>query len=223
MSAEASTSAAAERDRVLAVYDGSMEEGAVWQVLSADWLQQWAAFVGLNLITKRATPPSTTHPPPPIDQSKLKDSAFPHLDLLRPQLLEGVDYELVPAAVADILFALYAEPTTPTFPRSVISVGVRQDRRVDVYPAVLTLVPLSEEGEEKEEEKRVEQFHTNASWKDVRDACISRKQQQQHPGKEGMKEEVKEEEKEEEVRHTHSCTRTALSHPHAGSARRRRR
>ena len=109
MSADALT-AAAERDRVLAVYDGSMDEGSQWMVLNADWLQQWASYVGINLMTRRPVATSTTQRPPPIDQSKLRDPAFPSIDILRPSLLEGVDYEVVPAAVAGLLLSAYASP-----------------------------------------------------------------------------------------------------------------
>ena len=213
MSADALT-AAAERDRVLAVYDGSMDEGSQWMVLNADWLQQWASYVGINLMTRRPVATSTTQRPPPIDQSKLRDPAFPSIDILRPSLLEGVDYEVVPAAVAGLLLSAYASPTTATFPRSVISTGLSQHRRVDLYPAFLTLVPLSDSGEEREEEKRVEQFHTNCTWNDVRDAAI--KQQQMQQGK-GEKEEVKEEEEKEEVsgacNHTHRTHTALISKP----------
>ena len=85
---------------------------------------------------------------------------------------------------------------------------------MDLYPAFLTLVPLSDSGEEREEEKRVEQFHTNCTWNDVRDAAI--KQQQMQQGK-GEKEEVKEEEEKEEVsgacNHTHRTHTALISKP----------
>ena len=188
----------AERDRVLSVYDGSMTEGSQWMVVNADWLQQWAAYVGIDLLTRRPISPLSTKAPPQIDQSRLKDPHFPSIDLLRPSLIEGTDYELVPSAVADLLFSRYAEPSTPTFPRSVISIGLSHMTRVDLYPAFLTIVPLGEEGEEKEEERWVAQFPTSNTWNDVRSLII----QQRHcssggKGKEGHSEEHKEEEKVE--------------------------
>ena len=202
-------SVAAERDRVLAVYDGNMAEGAEWMVIPADWLQQWASYVGINLLTRRPEAPTRTLPPPPIDQSALRDPAYPAVEVLRPALVEGTDYECVPSAVADILFSLYAQPGTPRFARTVVAVGVNHHARVDLYPAFLTLVPLTEDGVEKEEERRVAQFHTSSTWNKVRDQLL----QQEHAkavSAAAKREEEKEEEKEEVSSSTQRSTHSAL-------------
>ena len=190
---------------MLAVYDGTMNEGSEWMVLNADWLQQWAAYVGIDLLTRRPVSPSSSKRPPSIDQAKLKDPHFPSVDLLRPSLIEGTDYELVPAAVAEQLFSLYASPSTPRFPRSVVSLGLSHLTRVDVYPAFLTLVPLDEEGGEKESEKTVAQFHTSATWNDVRQQVVQRRS-----GKGGAEETKEEEKVEVEVSRTQRTHPTAL-------------
>lgn len=170
-----SSAAAAERDAVLAVYDGSMSAGTVWHLIDSEWLHAWAAYVGIDLITRQPVPPTSTTPPPNTPNDRLRDSAYPTLDVLRSHLTEGTDYELVPHAVASLLFERYAAIDTPQFARSVIDVGsgMSKEQRVDVRPAWLTLVPLTDSGEERDGEAEVVKYASNTRWNDVREMISS--------------------------------------------------
>ena len=169
-----STSPAAERDAVLAVFDGTMAAGTVWHVIDSDWLHQWAAYVGIDLTTRQPVQPTATTPPPHIPNDRLRDPAYPSLEVLRPHLLEGSDYELVPHAVAELLLAHYGTDATPRFARSVIEIGtLTKEQRVDVRPAVLTLVPLTDSGEERMSDVDVMTVASNTKWSDIRDMLIS--------------------------------------------------
>ena len=169
-----SSAAAAERDAVLAVYDGTMSAGTVWHVIDSDWLNQWAAYVGIDLTTRQPVQPSATAPPAHIPNERLKDAAYPSIEVLRPHLIEGSDYELVPHAVAELLFQRYATPATPRLARSVIEIGsLAKEQRVDVRPAVLTLVPLSDSGEDREGDAEVMTYASNTKWSDIRGMLIN--------------------------------------------------
>ena len=169
-----STAAAAERDAVLAAYDGTMSAGTVWHVIDSDWLHQWAAYVGIDLTTRQPVQPTDSSPPSLIPNERLRDPSHPTIEVLRPHILEGSDYELVPHAVAELLFQRYATPSTPRFARSVIEVGtLAKEQRVDVWPAVLTLVPLSDSGEERDSDAEVITYASNTKWSEIRDMLLN--------------------------------------------------
>ena len=169
-----STVAAAERDAVLAVYDGAMSAGTVWHIIDSEWLHQWAAYVGIDLTTRQPIQPTASTPPPHIPNERLRDPTYPTLEFLRPHLLEGSDYELVPHSVAELLFQRYGTPTTPRFIRSVIEIGsLAKEQRVDVRPAILTLVPLSDSGEERDSDVEVMTYASNTKWSEIRDMLIN--------------------------------------------------
>ena len=169
-----STAASAERDAVLSVYDGTMAARSVWHVVDSEWLHQWAAYVGIDLSTRQPVQPSATAPPSTIPNERLRDAAYPTLEVLRPHLLEGSDYELVPHSVAELLFQRYGTDATPRFARSVIEVGtLAKEQRVDIRPAVLTLVPLLDSGEEREADVEVCTYASNTKWSDIRDMLLN--------------------------------------------------
>ncbi len=159
---------------MLSAYDGSMSAGSVWHLLDSDWLHQWAAYVGIDLTTRQPVQPTASTPPSHLPNERLRDPAYPGLEVLRPHLLEGSDYELVPRAVAELLFQRYATASTPRFSRSVIEIGsLAKEQRVDVRPVVLTLVPLRENGEERDDEAEVITYASNTKWSDVRDMLVN--------------------------------------------------
>ena len=166
-------SALAEKESVRAVYNGSLTVGSVWYAVLSSWLEAWCAYAGIELATLRDVPPRSACPPPPLDNSPLREAAFPQAEILRAGAIEGTDFELVPSAVAELLFSLYAVPGTPRFRREVVAVGLMREPRIDLHPTFLTLVPLSDSGEEKEDEARVAMFTASKSWREVRDELLA--------------------------------------------------
>ncbi|WFD33056.1 ubiquitinyl hydrolase 1 [Malassezia sp. CBS 17886] len=118
------TSPAAVRARVDAARTAPPRADETWFLVPAAWFRRWHA-----------------HPAaaPPLDTAPLRDeSGF----ALRAGLVEGADYELVPAAAWDLLAAQYTL-AGPALPRTVLPGATpTQPARVEVYPPVFTLAPV---------------------------------------------------------------------------------
>jgi hypothetical protein len=79
-----------------------------------------------------AKPPAGPQPGP-IDNQPLLDAAWPaEVGVLRKDISEGDDYQLVEERTAQLLSSWYGGG--PSLPRSVVTIGVRKKTKVDLHP-----------------------------------------------------------------------------------------
>jgi hypothetical protein len=152
-----------ERAEIARLRDHPLREGDTWYALSFRWWRQWSDFVDFGAVKTADQPGDPLEPnigalsldddaavgngtpPGPIDNG---DIAGANNVELRENIIEDVDYVLLPAAAYLRLSQWYpsATATNPSFPRTVISTGLgnAKTERVELYPFCVPIALANE-------------------------------------------------------------------------------
>lgn len=112
---------------------GDLKEGGVWYPIEIRWYNVWASYAETN----------TERPTGPVDNSSLGHDEAPLK--LRKDLVEDVDYKLVPQQVWEYLLSIYSGG--PGFPRSVVTRGAMAEMAVDLHPTYFTVYLCGDDGQ----------------------------------------------------------------------------
>lgn len=125
-----------QRDTVSRMEGIPLTANDTWYVLSARWFQQWTDFVGsVHDSSVQAVAPSA------IDNTDIMTDE--RLGILRPDVREGQDYQLLPAKAWGYLHSVYGGG--PECPRTVTKRG--HELSVDCFPLIVKVVALTPQGE----------------------------------------------------------------------------
>ena len=140
-----SASPAQQKAKVHELRKAQLKEGEAWHLVSARWWRQWAEHVQFEAQAASHSVLREEAPAPPaIDNSDLLadgDNAR-RCNILSPNLVEGDDYELLPAAAWEYLHGLYEGG--PECRREVVRRGT--ELAVDRYPLIVTVEALDAQG-----------------------------------------------------------------------------
>jgi ubiquitin C-terminal hydrolase len=110
----------------------------IMHCVEREWWQQWEDYVGWNWEADKQIQPRIRKRPGPISTDKLIDRSeeapvggtLGSYEVMKPGLIKGVDYVLVPPGVWDVLFELYGGG--PPLPRMVLP-PPRMERRTRTF------------------------------------------------------------------------------------------
>ncbi|KAH6915962.1 ubiquitin-specific protease [Coprinopsis sp. MPI-PUGE-AT-0042] len=116
----------------------SLKEGDTWYLVAQEWWKRWARACG-GLVDKQDPVPESEVGP--VDNSPLFDPSGG----LKPGVIEGVDYELVPSEVWIRFISWYGAAAQP-LPRRVIDRGIFSSMTVvELYPPQIKVLRLCRE------------------------------------------------------------------------------
>lgn len=152
----------------LCLLQHTLRDGATWHVLPSEWWREWCSYTGFSADAGCVTASPAGPRPGPIDNSKLIDSAYASVGILRKVIQEGEDYVLVESRSATLLEGWYGL-IGPSLARRVITVGLRKKTRVDLFPVFVRLIECDSHGVPDESTATIRSFTAKSLFSDVQE------------------------------------------------------
>lgn len=127
-----------DRKRVAKVWSQTLKKGETWFIVSRNWFHQFCSYTGFQPNNKEVAGPKLMNStkPGPVNNSDLCISGNGRAELKFG--LSEQDYICVPLEVWTLFVAWFGS-TGPVLPRIVVTLGITQVERIDLYPQFLTL------------------------------------------------------------------------------------